>query len=980
MKTEPIDRCSDELLWRAVREGDPAAFEEVVLRHQAVVSGVAYNACGDLALSEDVAQETFWAAWRRRDALNDPARLRSWLCGIARNLAANALRRSHPAKAPLPLERADDVLDYDPDPADAAMSREEDARLWRMLERIPANYREPLILFYRQDQSIAEVAACLDLTEDAVKQRLARGRAMLRDRIADQVEAGLRRSRPGRSFTAGVMAGLSLSAAGAKSAVAAGASGSVGVVVKGALASGLAGSAIGSLCGIVGSCLGFWLPAQMAPTVRERDLYMRAGLRVLLATLVFLGLNPLISTTNTEAPPSRLVARWVVTIVLFQGHIFFEAIRLSRKVKAIRRTAPAAADVNQTALRRYAEALAAGSRGRVYRCPIRLFGLPLLDVQVADPVIGREKRSSYVTLIARGWIAIGDDARGVILAVGQTALGLIAIGGRAAGALSFGGAAAGIVAVGGLGVGLVAVGGLAFGAIAVGGAAIGWQAYGGLALAWDLAVGGAAIAWHGAGPEAYGQRAFRLFRWVLDHLSQAGIVTLGLVPLIAPFLMYRRERGRSLISIGLVLVALFLVGGLLSKKPEEAAAETRFRLDNGLTVLTRPIAGSTQTALVVLYNIGGDHDPQGRSGLAHMVEHVYVTARAGAIPVRSAADFFRRYPAGCNAQTGDGYTTFATVFPAERLDDELREAAARMADLDVTTTDLDRERPRLLDELRNMFEDVPSLAAMNRARELIRPTPRNGRRGGRPAEVQTLSLAEVQDRLKLLYKPRNAILIAAGAIDPASFRTAVARHFGRIPGGDPAPAPGAPGTPVLGGKRSVPPDMPHGSPATVCVAVAPPRPESDLYAPYVILAARLMKAGAGVGGGPGAVTVHAPLLDDPALAAISTSVKPGETPEQAGDRLAAFLDAALKPELRSGEAEEVERMLGLFLGTIEPPDALLQLNPYSPAFALGRREQLGIDPTRLRAAFRAVGRESLRRAAAEVFGPSRRSTAFVGPG
>ena len=73
---------------------------------------------------------------------------------------------------------------------------------------MPESYREPLILFYREDQSVAEVAGALKLSEDAVKQRLLRGREMLRKQTADLVESRLRRSRPGRTFTAGVMAGL----------------------------------------------------------------------------------------------------------------------------------------------------------------------------------------------------------------------------------------------------------------------------------------------------------------------------------------------------------------------------------------------------------------------------------------------------------------------------------------------------------------------------------------------------------------------------------------------------------------------------------------------------------------------------------------------------------------------------------------------------------------------------------------------------
>ena len=132
----------------------------------------------------------------------------------------------------------------------------------------------------------------------------------------------------------------------------------------------------------------------------------------------------------------------------------------------------------------------------------------------------------------------------------------------------------------------------------------------------------------------------------------------------------------------------------------------QFVLENGLTVMIRPIHGAGNVALLVLYKIGGDHGPRGRSGLAHLVEHVYVTAAAGALPAGTADAFFQRYRAGCNAQTGDRYTVVATVFPKRDLDSELSEAAARMGDLHIMANDLDREKPRLLDEISNNWESI----------------------------------------------------------------------------------------------------------------------------------------------------------------------------------------------------------------------------------------------------------------------------------
>src|SRR6185436_10033186 len=78
---------------------------------------------------------------------------------------------------PLPL----DMACKDGDPHDRAVSKEEETLVWRSLEEIPANYREPMILFYREGKSTHAVAEALNLSEDAVSQRLSRGRAMLKE-------------------------------------------------------------------------------------------------------------------------------------------------------------------------------------------------------------------------------------------------------------------------------------------------------------------------------------------------------------------------------------------------------------------------------------------------------------------------------------------------------------------------------------------------------------------------------------------------------------------------------------------------------------------------------------------------------------------------------------------------------------------------------------------------------------------------------
>jgi len=80
-----------ELVTRSIG-GDVEAFREIVARYYPLIGTLAYRATGSLSQSDNLARDTFVAAWRQLADLGEPARLRSWLCGIARNLIADFLR------------------------------------------------------------------------------------------------------------------------------------------------------------------------------------------------------------------------------------------------------------------------------------------------------------------------------------------------------------------------------------------------------------------------------------------------------------------------------------------------------------------------------------------------------------------------------------------------------------------------------------------------------------------------------------------------------------------------------------------------------------------------------------------------------------------------------------------------------------------------------------------------------------------------
>jgi RNA polymerase sigma factor (sigma-70 family) len=288
LKTMPALEQDDAELVAESLEGSRDAFRRIVERYQTLICSLSYSATGNVSRSEDMAQETFIAAWKQLGALREPAKLRAWLCGIARHRIQKCLLRDgrEPALNAAPLEDAHDSPAIEALPSEQAISREEEAILWRSLEKIPELYREPLILYYREHQSIEHVAVALDLTEDAVKQRLVRGRKLLQDEVQTFVEGALRRTAPGQAFSGAVLAMLPLAAGSAATAsVGAGAKGTA-VAKSGFLAAWLLPLApfLGIAAGVGAQCL------IIRSTTTDRKDRLKQSVIVIAFWIIYLGL------------------------------------------------------------------------------------------------------------------------------------------------------------------------------------------------------------------------------------------------------------------------------------------------------------------------------------------------------------------------------------------------------------------------------------------------------------------------------------------------------------------------------------------------------------------------------------------------------------------------------------------------------------------------------------------------------------------
>lgn len=518
--------------------GDREAFGDLVRRYQSLVCSIAYNATGNLAQSEDVAQETFVAAWKHLPKLREPAKVRAWLCGIARNLGQNGQRRltREPAHAAQDLDVLAGAASAEPWPSDQAVTHEQETILWRALERIPETYREPLILFYREHQSIESVARDLDLSEDAVKQRLSRGRRLLHEQVLAFVEGTLERTAPGPTFTSSVLGALPLFAAsGVASAAGSGAA-------KGAAAFSWSSIlvavqvAIGPIMGILGAWAGYRASMRMARTPPERALVKRNVAVILTMVVGFmvvvtLGVTVIPRVWRVDAVTMGISA--VVVALLYIGGILAVAVRFGRQFRRLRGESRRAHPESFVGVE---DPAACGLGWKYsYRSRWTFLGLPLVHVRFGTT--DSSKRSPAV-----GWIAMGDYAIGILFAVGGVSVGTISIGGASLGLLAIGGASLGAAAIGGVSLGGFALGGVALGYVATGGAALAWSAaQGGIAVARDFALGVQASATHindAAANEFYAQHPW----FDVRHPPGTFVLHVCWLPLLLVFLQWRQLR------------------------------------------------------------------------------------------------------------------------------------------------------------------------------------------------------------------------------------------------------------------------------------------------------------------------------------------------------------------------------------------------------------------------------------------------------
>lgn len=205
----------------------------------------------------------------------------------------------------------------------------------------------------------------------------------------------------------------------------------------------------------------------------------------------------------------------------------------------------------------------------------------------------------------------------------------------------------------------------------------------------------------------------------------------------------------------------------------------RRRLANGLELLSLPSPGPS-VSVQLWYRVGGKDDPPGRSGFAHLFEHL-MFKRTRYLASEQFDRMTEDVGGSNNASTTEDYTSYQSVVPAEHLEPILWAEAERMSNLLLDQASFESEREVVKEEYRQRVLTEPYGA-------LFDAVPRYGfqqhayRRGviGNIADLEAATLADVQAFHASYYRPDNALLIVCGDFEAAQLDRWVDYYFGSI--------------------------------------------------------------------------------------------------------------------------------------------------------------------------------------------------------
>jgi predicted Zn-dependent peptidase len=234
-------------------------------------------------------------------------------------------------------------------------------------------------------------------------------------------------------------------------------------------------------------------------------------------------------------------------------------------------------------------------------------------------------------------------------------------------------------------------------------------------------------------------------------------------------------------------------------------------LENGLRVVLNQDQSSPVVSLAVYYNVGSRNERPGRTGFAHLFEHMMFQGSEN-VPKAGHFQYIMKAGGTMNGTTSSERTNYYETLPANQLPLALWLESDRMRSLAVTQENLDNQREAVKEEKRLRYDNQPYGQIFDLINEMIYKNFANAHSTiGSMEHLDAASVEDVREFFRIYYAPNNAVLSISGAFETETAIDLVKKYFGDIP------------------KQTLPPDLDVSEPPEVAATY---REWEDQLAPF----------------------------------------------------------------------------------------------------------------------------------------------------
>jgi zinc protease len=263
----------------------------------------------------------------------------------------------------------------------------------------------------------------------------------------------------------------------------------------------------------------------------------------------------------------------------------------------------------------------------------------------------------------------------------------------------------------------------------------------------------------------------------------------------------------------------------------------RFALDNGLRVVVSPDPSSPVVAVAVYYDVGMRSEPEGRTGFAHLFEHLMFQGSAS-LGKTEHFTYVQGSGGTLNGSTHVDYTNYYEVLPSNAAELALFLEADRMRSVALTQENLDNQVAVVQNEIRVNVQNRPygGFPWLSMPPLLYESFANSHDGYGSFIDLESATLDDARSFFDRYYAPGNAVLTVVGDVTTSQVQEWVEQHFGDIPARKTPKRPSFAEKPITSERRGVVPDRLAPAPALALAWRTTNPTNLERYLPYVVLA------------------------------------------------------------------------------------------------------------------------------------------------